>query len=396
MNAVSHHPIFNLGFRIFFAAASLFAATSILFWIGIYNGTINYAFENINAFQWHAHEMIYGYTVAVIAGFLLTAVKNWTGIQTPHGLPLKRLFYLWLGARVLWLVGFWAAGEIILYPAALLDLCFLFTLLYCIAQPIIKRKQWRQMAVLSKLIIITIGNSCFYLQALGWTESGLHISLYAGLYVIVGLILTIGRRIIPPFTERGVSYQVTLYNSRVLDISSMLVFLAFFISALFFKSSEFSYYCAALMIIITSIRLIGWYTRGIWQSPLLWSFFASLMSINLGFVLYLLEPALSISPYLSVHAFALGTIGIMTMGMMGRVSIGHTGRNIKQPPKELSVALALLTIGVFIRTICPVIFPAMYTTWINISAGLWLIAFGLFSLKFIAFWTSPRPDGKYG
>lgn len=150
------------------------------------------------------------------------------------------------------------------------------------------------------------------------------------------------------------------------------------------------------MVVITTIRMIGWYTSGIWKSPLLWSFFVTLGSITIGFLIFVFETSLSLSPYLSIHAFAVGAIGVMTMGMMARVSTGHTGRNLKHLPKTLGPALLILSLAAIIRFFLPSIAPGSHLLWVNISGGLWIIAFSLLCLAFIPVWTSPRVDGKYG
>jgi uncharacterized protein involved in response to NO len=389
-----HPPLFNLGFRPFFLGASIYSIISIGAWLLFLNqalsiNTTSISTTQISPFQWHAHEMIYGYSVAVIAGFLLTAVKNWTGIQTPHGLPLVVLFSTWAIARLLWLFDS-------LSIASIFDLVFMLLLSIAVATPIIQKKQWRQMAILSKLILIAFGNAFFYAQALGLIDFGAHTALYAGLYIVVGLILTIGRRIIPLFIKNGVNYEVELYNSRALDISSMLGFVLFFIFSLFTDYTILARISAALMVIITTIRMIGWYTPGIWSSPLLWSFFVTLGSITAGFGLYALEGILGLSPYLSVHAFALGAIGVMTLGMMARVSTGHTGRSVKQPHKLLTPALGILTLSTVIRVFFPAIFPDQYLIWINVSGLGWLLSFGVLCIAFIPIWSKPRIDGKYG
>jgi uncharacterized protein involved in response to NO len=387
----SYPAIFNLGFRTFFAGASLFAIVSICCWLAFYSGIISLPLTKISPFQWHAHEMIFGYSLAVIAGFLLTAVKNWTNIPTPYGYPLASIFALWFVARFTWLL-----GDQLLFVSAFFDLSFILVLIYVIAKPIVIRKQWKQLAVLSKLILLGVGNFLFYLDALGVIETGIQIAIYGGLYLVIGLILTIGRRIIPLFVTNGVDYPVTLYNARWLDVSSLLFFLAFFVSILFIHSAVLSQLSASMMFVITSIRIIGWYTKGVWRNPLLWCFYIALLFIDLGFLLFALTDQLNISPFLSVHAFAFGAIGVMTMGMMGRVSTGHTGRDIKSPPRRLFFALLCLSIGATVRTIFPIVLPAENQLWIMLSGALWIIAFSLFALTFWPYWKSPRPDGKSG
>jgi uncharacterized protein involved in response to NO len=265
-----------------------------------------------------------------------------------------------------------------------------------IAKPIIATKKWRQLAIISKLVLLGAANLVFYLSALDYIENHVHLSIYAGLYLIIGLILTIGRRIIPLFVESGVSETVTLFNSKWLDISSLLCFLTFFISVLFFTSSAIPQISAGLMVIITTIRIVGWYTPGVWKSPLLWSFYIALFFIDIGFLFFALSGPLQISPFLSTHAFAVGGIGVITMGMMARVSIGHTGRNLKKPPSRLFYALILLTFAAVVRVIIPAFTDNAYFVWVNISGILWLLSFVLFCSAFIPIWTKPRIDNKYG
>lgn len=396
-----HPAIFNLGFRTFFAGASIFSFISIASWLIIYadmNGAFSsnvifsfFNFKILSPFQWHAHEMIYGYSLAVIAGFLLTAVKNWTGIQTIHGYPLAVLFSLWALARVTWL-----AGEQWLLLAALFDLAFIIGLIIAVASPIVATKQWRQMAILSKLFLLAFGNFAFYLEVFSYLENGIHIALYGGLYLVIGLILTIGRRIIPLFVQNGVAYDVTLFNSKWLDIGSLIGLLGFFITEVFLSAPYLSIAFASLMFAITSIRITGWYTHGIWSNPLLWCFYVALFFIDMGFLLFILSYWFDISPFLSVHAFAFGAIGVITMGMMARVSTGHTGRSLKNLPKSLLLALLILSLGAFVRVFLPLIAPNFYPSWVLLSGILWLGAFGLFLFVFLPYWIQPRVDKKYG
>jgi len=391
MTRQAHPTLFNLGFRPFFMGASLFAIASIGYWLRFNQGFFPLNLSTLSPFQWHAHEMIFGYSLAVIVGFLLTAVKNWTGQQTPHGLPLIALFSLWLIARALWLY-----NQNAIFFAAIFDMLFITFSMVAIAKPIIVTKKWRQLAILSKLVLLGAANLVFYLSALNYIENQAHLSIYAGLYLIIGLILTIGRRIIPLFVQSGVSETVTLFNAKWLDISSLLCFLTFFISVLFLTSSAIPQIAASLMVIITTIRIVGWYTPGVWKSPLLWSFYIALFFIDIGFLFFALSGPLQISPFLSTHAFAVGGIGVITMGMMARVSIGHTGRNLKKPPVRLFYALILLTLAAIVRVLIPAFTDDFYFVWVNISGVLWLLSFTLFCSTFVPIWTQARLDNKYG
>jgi uncharacterized protein involved in response to NO len=391
MTQQAHPALFNLGFRPFFMGASVFAIFSIGYWLMFNQGFFPLDLNMLSPFQWHAHEMVFGYSLAVIVGFLLTAVKNWTGQQTPHGFPLIVLFSLWLIARGLWLYNINA-----IFFAAIFDLLFITLSMIAIAKPIIATKKWRQLAILAKLILLGAANLVFYLSLLGYIDNQIHLTIYAGLYLIIGLILTVGRRIIPLFVESGVNETVTLFNAKWLDISSLICFLTFFITVLFFTNTLIPQLAASLMVIITTIRIVGWYTPGVWKSPLLWSFYIALFFIDLGFLLFALSGPLQLSPFLSTHAFAVGGIGVITMGMMARVSIGHTGRSLKKPPARLLYALILLTLAAIVRVIIPAFTDNAYFVWVNISGILWLLSFTLFCSAFVPIWIKPRIDSKYG
>ena len=390
-NTPSHPPIFNLGFRPFFSGACVFAVVSIGYWLSVYLFAAPLKVTGITAFQWHAHEMIYGYSLAVIAGFLLTAVKNWTGLQTPQGLPLAALFLLWVLARLTWLF-----GTSLIELAAWFDLTFVITLIVAISRPIIATRKWRQLAIISKLILLGIGNSIFYLGALGYIDSGVHLALYGGLYLVIGLILTIGRRIIPFFIERGVEGQVKLFNSPWLDGSSLIFFLTFFIAELFLQNDSLAELAAAMLALITAVRIVGWYTSGILQTPLLWSLFIALGFIDFGFILIAVRDWFSLSPFLATHAFGVGGVGVITMGMMARVSIGHTGRSLKTLPAVLPYCLGLLLVGTLIRVLLPLFFESFYTLWVALAGCCWLLGFGLFCTAYLPILSQERPDKKYG
>lgn len=175
--------LFNIGFRIFFMAAGIFSIVSMFIWSAIFHFQLPLSIQTISSFQWHSHEMIYGYSIAVIAGFLLTAVKNWTGVQTLYGKPLILLFSLWAAARLLFV---FATSH--LFIAAIFDVLFLVLLVFAVSYPIIKVKQWKQIGILSKLILLMICNILFYLGALNVLDNGVYWGIYGGLYLVIALI----------------------------------------------------------------------------------------------------------------------------------------------------------------------------------------------------------------
>jgi len=383
--------LLNLGFRVFFLGASIFSILSISLWSAIYIFKIPLPIESLTPFQWHAHEMIYGYSVAVIAGFLLTAAKNWTGIQTLTGKPLLLLFSLWAAARILFL-----SGTSTILIAGIADILFLLFLFLSVSYPIFKVKQWMQLPILLILALLTAGNVLFYLGVFDIIDNGVVWGIYGGLYFVVGLVLIMGGRVIPFFIERGVGYPIKLFDSRWISISIQILFFGFVISELFLNAPSLSAYLALGLFLINASRLIGWHTHGIWKKSLLWSLYLAFWFICLGFLLFAGNHFFGLSKFIAIHAFAFGGIGVVTMGMMSRVALGHTGRSIETPPKAIAYALGILLVGAIIRVIVPLFDTSFYIYWIGISQALWIISFLIFTIVYLPIFAKPRIDGQPG
>ncbi|HEY8354884.1 MAG TPA: NnrS family protein [Methylophilaceae bacterium] len=383
--------LLHLGFRPFFLGAAVFSLLSMTVWILSYARLTSLDITLIAPMQWHAHEMLYGYGLAVIAGFLLTAVKNWTGVQTVHGIPLFGLFMLWALARLLML-----GGTSLIPAAAMLDSLFGLLLMVAVAYPIVRARQWKQLVVVSKLVIIVIGNGLFYLGILGDAPDLVHISLYGALYLIISLIMVIGRRVIPFFIERGVREPVRLRQHRWLDIGIMLMFVLFFINELFIGNAAFTPCSAGLLFILNGMRLINWHTPGIWQAPLLWGLYVSAWLINAGFMLMALQSWFPIPPVLAVHLFTIGGIGLMTLSMMARVALGHSGRDIRMPPEPVGFMLGLIVLSALLRVGLPLIDMQRYLWWVVGSYLCWVAAFAIFVLVYAPILVRPRIDGRPG
>lgn len=384
-----NRALFNLGFRPFFLGAAAYSIIVVLLWMAIYVFQAPFPFDGITAYQWHAHEMIYGYTLAVIAGFLLTAVKNWTGVQTVRGGPLAVLFGIWLLARLCFSVAWFNA-------AAFVDMLFTVLLFYFIASPVVRTRNWRQMVILSKLLFLVLSNLAFYLGYAGKLSDGVHWGIYGGLYLVISLMLTVGARVIPFFIERGVGYPVKLSSPRWIMISGLAVFLVFFVSEVFLRNSMLTGISALVLFVIYAFRLIGWYTRGIWKKPLLWSLYTAMIFIDLAFLLFAISAFSDLSKYLAIHTLAYGGIGLMTAGMICRVTLGHTGRDIHEVGKVVKFIFLALIIGTVFRVVMPMAVPDMYTLWILISQVLWIISFMLIMMQYGPMLMTPRVDGQPG
>ncbi len=384
--------LFVLGFRPFFLAAGLFACLSILLWMGIYEFDLELSFSRLAPFQWHAHEMIYGYTLAVVSGFLLTAIRNWTGVQTWQGGRLKALLLLWLAARVTLLFG---DGMIAL--AAFLDLLFNALLIVATAEPVFKVRQWKQIGILAKVVLIGLFNTLFYLGLLGYLELGVDWGLYGGLLLLIALVLAMGRRVIPFFIERGVGYPVHLANPRWLDIGMLVLFLLFSIVEVFLLEPELSGWLATALLALSLIRLYNWHTPGIWGKPLLWGLYLSMAFIGFGFLVFALLPHIDLfSRSIGFHAFSFGGIGLITLSMMSRVTLGHTGRDVLSPSPRIGLAQWMILIGALLRLLPTALWPQYYKLWIALAQLLWVGGFGLFVWINAPMLVRPRIDGAPG
>jgi len=384
-----HFSMFVLGFRPFFLASGIFAVVSMVVWMLMYVFGVQTSLGHLPGLYWHAHEMLYGFTMAVVTGFLLTAVKNWTGIQTLQNKPLLILFLMWLGARLCMLFGV----EFFL-PAAILDISFNVFLFIAVVLPVIRAKQRRQIGIVSKVFLLALFNGFFYLGLLGLMDQGLYWGIYGGLFVLLGLVLTMGRRVMPFFIEKGVDYPVQIKNSAFLDNANLFIFIAFSINEVFFMDVALSSYLAIPLFLIACIRLFNWHAKGIWSRPLLWGLYVSFIFIALGFLFFALIPYVSvITRSVPLHAFTLGGFGLLTLSMMSRVTIGHTGRSVKQPSVWVQVAQWSLLMGCVSRVFLPLFMNDFYIETVFLSQCFWITGFALFVLINYPMLTTARIDG---
>lgn len=384
--------LLHLGFRPFFLLAGFAAVLLMLLWAGLFHGISINLLSPWTQQNWHGHEMIYGYALAVVAGFLLTAMRNWTNIQTLTGFPLLILAVLWLLPRFMAFVFPSVAPALV----ALFDLTFNFWLCIALFIPIAKSKQWKQLGIWALVCILTLNNVVFYLGILSVLEHGVRWGIYGGLYSVITLILVMGRRVIPFFIEKGAGRVVTPVNRQWADISALLLILIYFIAEVYSPYHELAAGIALVLAGLHGLILAGWYTPAIWQKPLLWVLYIGYAWIVLGFALRGLMLLTPIDPMLAVHAFAVGGIGMITIGMMSRVSLGHTGRDVSHPPAPLFWIFLLLLSAAIVRVLMAWWFSQFYLAWIGISQALWIIAFFIFIWIYLPILIKPRIDGTFG
>ena len=390
--AVKKFALFELGFRPFFLLGSIFAILLTALWMASFTFGWRLPVSDISPIAWHGHEMIFGYSMAMVAGFLLTAARNWTGVATIKGLPLSILVLMWLLARTLPL----SNSLVLLEWAALFDLLFLFGFMLALSYPIIKAKQWQQTPILIKIFLLFVANIVYYLGAFHIVDQGISWGLFSGVYIIMALIFTLARRVMPFFIERGVGYQVQLKNWSMIDWASLIFLAVMWVSDVFFHQTLLVALFSATLAVIHSIRLWGWYTVGIWKKPLLWVLFLGYGMFILGFVLTALNYFTLYPTTIPLHAFTYGGIGMMTLGMIARISLGHTGRNINQPPKILPWVFLSLFLGALVRVVMPIFLPSAYIHLIGLSQLLWMVAFTLFLFRYAMILIKPRADGTPG
>ncbi|WP_404355269.1 NnrS family protein [Methylotuvimicrobium sp. KM1] len=384
---VFDYPVFGLGFRPFFILAGLFALLLILLWNAIYKGELsvqNYYAPNI----WHAHEMLVGYSVAVIAGFLLTAVKNWTGQATASGDRLAGLCLLWLYGRIL---PFYAE----LLPdflIALTDFAFLPVLAYSVSQPIMRSGHNKSLVFIVLLALMTAANALVHLEMLDIYESTAMLGLNMLLAIIIVMILVVAGRVFPFFTERGLKGVIAIRNP-LLDVLSIVSAASVFLLQMAGISGHILAVSAIAALVVNLVRIAGWHVRQVWYVPLLWILYIGYGWIILGFGLTVLAAYAIISYSLVLHAFTLGGIGVLTLGMMVRVSLGHTGRVMKVS-NIIVIAFVLLNLSAFVRVILPALLPTWYGQFVYISTLAWLAAFALFVFVYAPILLAPRIDGK--
>lgn len=280
--------------------------------------------------------------------------------------------------------------------AAVADLLFALGLIAGVSRPVVQAWQWKQFGIITNLCLMPLSNVVFDSGVLGYLDSGAVWGLYMGLYLILALVFAMARRVVPFFIEHGVDEPFSARNRRWVDTGSMVLFLAWAIIDVFTQQAYLVAWLSLPLFMFHVVRMRDWYTPGIWKAPLLWSLYLGYGFLVLGFLLKTMSIWWGISPPPTLHAFAFGGIGLITIGMMSRVALGHTGRNVFDPPKALGPMFVLLVLGALTRVFAPLLDVTHYTLWIGASQVLWMLGFGLFSAVYLPMLIRPRVDGRPG
>ncbi|MGY6276519.1 NnrS family protein [Methylomonas sp. MgM2] len=386
---VFDYPLFAMGFRVFFALAGLSALALIAIWNAMSNGSLH--MDNYYpGTYWHAHEMLLGYATAVIAGFLLTAVNNWTGFNTVNPDQLASLSFLWIYGRVTPFYSELLPDEVI----AGADFAFLPALIYFVSKPLVKSGQFKNLTFSGLLILMMVANGLTHAEILGFSKTGAMAGLTLVVALIVMMILVIAGRVFPFFTERGLSGVICI-RSPGLDSAAIVASLAVFVGMIFDISAIMLSVAAVVAIALNLMRISGWYNPRIWYVPLLWVLYVGYGWIILGFVGVALAAYSVLPTALALHAFTVGGIGVLTLGMMARVALGHTGRALKAS-NVMAIAFILINLAALLRVLFPAFIPAWYGSFVVASSYAWLAAFSLFAFYYMPILCSSRVDGGRG
>jgi len=377
--------LFDLGFRPFYLLASAFAALSIPLWALQVSGIL--ARPYLAGPVWHAHEMVFGFTLAVIVGFLFTAGRNWTNLPTPTGWKLFGLAALWISARILVLTPYAIA-------AAVVNLAFPVAAAVGLAVPFVKARNRRNYFFIVLLMLLAIAAALVHLALFGIvtipTWAGLQVALDAVLFILV----VMGGRVIPMFTNNGVPGAGASRKPRIERIALGSVLALLVSDALGLHGWPVAV-IAAIACVAHSCRWALWHPWKTLRTPLVWVLHLAYLWIPAHLLLRVLAVSGWLSPSLATHALTVGAVGGLTLGMMTRTAKGHTGRPLRADRYE-TACYVLVLLSAVVRVTVPILAPDLSLRAIQWSAALWAAAFGLYALLYWPILSRPRMDGLPG
>lgn len=396
-------PLFRLAFRSFFLGGAMFSLIALglwgVFWMqgmdwNPYGGWI----------WWHSHEMLFGFVAAIIVGFLLTAVQNWTGIESIHSWPLAGLFTVWLLPRIFLLFPYEPIEPLLPW----LDLVYLPLAAWVMGRMVWKVRQMRNLFFVPVLLLLAVINAQMHWAVNHGDGVLAKEAARSAIFVIVFVMTVLGGRVIPFFTANGTgtSKATPIVAVEILSMGSVAV-LALLQLAGVLKLLP-TLLVAVLFLLAGAVHLVRFLRWRPWitlKVPLLWSLHMAYLFIVLGFFLAAARYAgLSLDVFKSLgfqyatilHSFTLGGMGLLIVGMMARVSLGHTGR-----PLAVSSWMSLAFLAVVLAYLCrvwlPLLVPDLSHYWSHVlSIVLWLLGYGLFVVIYLPILSKPRVDGRPG
>ena len=377
--------LWQLGFRPFYLLASMFAALSIGLWALQFAGWLGRPY--LQGPMWHAHEMLFGFTLAVVVGFLFTAGRNWSGRPTPTGVPLMALAALWVAGRVLVLTPFgWAA--------AIVNVAFPLAAGIALAIPFIAARNKRNYFFIALLLLMAAAVLGVHLAQLGVTQLPGWIGIQVALDGVLFIMAVMGGRVIPMFTNNSIAgakasrrawlEKATLGTTLALLLADVLQLHGLLLTTL-------TGLCAAAHL----ARWALWQPWKTGRAPLVWVLHMAYFWIPVHLALRGMAEIGWVTPSVAIHALTVGAIGGLIIGMMTRTALGHTGRPLKAGRADVACYLLVLA-AALIRVLVPLIAPAQIVNSVLWSAALWSGGFALYAVSYWPVLTRVRIDGKPG
>lgn len=380
----AEHPLWRLGFRPFYLLAAALAALAIPLWLAQYQGLLPGWPQA--GLSWHMHEMVFGFGIAVIVGFLFTAARNWTGLETPRGARLAALAGVWVAGRIAML-----SGAPLL--AAAIDLLFLPLAAWPLFQVLHKSGNKRNLFLVGLLAMLTLCNALFHGAVLGWLALSPVQPIQAAILIIVLIESVIGGRVIPMFTSNGAPGVKPVVRERH-DRIALAVTAAACLAWIFGLPAALTAALTAAAGCAMLLRVAGWKPHQTLHVPLLWILHLGYAWIPVGFFLLALAAIGVVTASVAFHALAVGSMTGLIIGMITRTTLGHTGRMLKAGRAE-RVMFALILSGALARVAAGLV-PVLRDAALLVSAACWTSAFVLYIVTYAPYLWRARIDGKEG
>ncbi|WP_269586043.1 NnrS family protein [Roseibium sp. Sym1] len=385
--------VLTAGFRFFFLSAGLFSVFAMFawtVWLGVHaaGGTFVSAPMSMAPHLWHAHEMMFGYTVAVIAGFFVTAVPNWTGTKEAGAVFVTVSGTVWVAGRL----AVWFSASLDPLLVAAIDLAFIPILSTAVLGRLARKSQARNMVFLGLLTALFTGNLMMHLEWTGWTGDGAAAGVRLGIFTSAAMIAIIGGRVVPAFTRNALlraGHEGPLPRSRLwLDRAGILFSLLAALACLPLVPPVLLGGLSVVAGLLALFRLVGWKGWATYRDPILWILHAAFFLLGSGYLAYGLSVLTGALPETAaLHVLSAGAIGSMTLAMMTRASLGHAGRALKVSPPIVCAYAAVIAAGL-LRAFATPLFG--YFETMLLSGGLWTLGFALFILVYFPILTTPR------
>ncbi|MFV0408442.1 MAG: NnrS family protein [Paracoccus sp. (in: a-proteobacteria)] len=395
--------LFNAGWRIFFWAAGVWAVLSVAVWVlwlwaQLIGGAGSAIFAHLDGSDvapqaWHAHELIFGYAAAALSGFFLTAVPNWTGAKAAPTRFMALVFALWMAGRIAVCLSGWLPAPLV----AVVDLAFLPVLGAKLFSQLLQRPKPQNMVLLVMLSLIWIANLLVHLEWMGIAQTQWQ-GLRGGLLIICTMISVIGGRVVPAFTRNALLREgredALPVSRKPLDIAAVLLPALTALAVILGLPDALAAVPALLAGPVLLLRLAGWQGNLMWHQPIVWTLHVSYAMLAAGLLLWGLAGLGIGSEIGAVHVLGIGAVGGMTLAVMSRASLGHSGRPLIAP-RPVALAYALIPLAALLRLVAA-LWPGAYTVGVIGSGLIWILVFSLYLRAMWPVFFGPRADGRPG